>query len=149
MKKVTTEANDTEANDPVFSISGMNEKDDCNHAEEMTYIDPRTDKETPWKIEVLGYQSDAVSQQVAKQIDREQRRKFKAEKSGKIADPRPISDALEESYESIAKCVVGWSGTDEEYTPALCLQVVSNNESLRDQIKKFSEDLGNFGNSKN
>lgn len=146
MTKATQDANgDTE----LFSISGLNEKDDCNHAEDMVYIDPRNDKETPWVLQILGYQADAISRQVQKQIDREQRRKFKAERSGKVVDPRPISDALDESYESIAKCVVGWSGTNEEYSPSLCLQAVSNNESLRDQIKKFSEDLGNFGNGKN
>lgn len=135
--------------DELFSIANLNEKDDCNHAEEMVYIDPSNEKETPWVIQVLGYQADVVSRQVQKQIDREQRRKFKAEKSGKVAEPRPISEALDESYESIARCVVGWSGIKEEYSDSLCLQVVTNNESLREQIKKFSEDLGNFGNSKN
>ena len=111
-------------------------------------IDPRAEKETPWKLMVLGYQADVLKKNVYKQLDREKRREYKAQKSGKVADPRPISESVDEGYASIAACIVGWTGTDNEYTPALALNIITNNESVREQVKKFSDDLGNFGNSK-
>lgn len=132
----------------LFSLDNLNEVDACNHAEEMIYIDPRTEKETPWILMVLGYQADVLKNNVYKQLDREKRREFKAQKSGKVADPRPISDSVDDGYASIAACIVGWCGTEKQYTPALALNIITNNESVREQVKKFSDDLGNFGNSK-
>jgi len=143
-----TKKQETQPAVEVFSLSSMNEVEDCNHAEEMVYIDPRTDKETPFVLMVLGAQADSIQSDVFKQIDSDARRNFKAERSGKVAEPRKISDKMSEGIASIANRVVGWSGTDDIYSRDLCLKIMTNNPSLREQVQAFSEDLGNFGNSK-
>jgi len=132
---------------PLLSLSDLNEVEACSHAEEMTFKDS-LGEDTEIKVMVLGAHATSVQRDVNKQINRMRRETFKAEKSGKVAQPRDAEDDIDNGIAGIAKRVVGWSGLQEKWSPQFALQFCTQNPSFREQVREFSEDLGNFGNSK-
>lgn len=137
-----------------FDIAGLDEVNACSHAEEMTFIDPKTSEETDFIVMVLGTHAESVQDDIYKQLNRSRREEFKAKKSGKVAEPNLIEEDMGSNIASIAKRISGWTGLNNKgveipYTPRKALELCTQSPSLRTQVQEFSEDLGNFGNSKN
>ena len=131
----------------LMSLNDLNEVDACNHAEEMTFKDS-LGEDTDIKLMVLGAHADLVQADLNKQIDRIRRNEFKSKKQGKIAEPNPAADDIDSGIATVAKRIVGWSGIEDKFTPQNALRLCTQNPSCRGQVSEFSENLGNFGNSK-
>lgn len=136
-----------------FDILGLDEVNACSHAESMIFIDPKSKEKTDFIMQVLGTHAETIQDDIYKQLNRARRDEFKAKKSGKVAEPNLIEEDIGNSISSIAKRIVGWSGltdkgADIPYSVRMALQLCTQSPSLRAQVQEFSEELGNFGNSK-
>lgn len=129
------------------SLSNLNEVEACSHAEEMTFKDSEGEL-TNIKLMVLGTHAQVVQDGIYRQIDQSNRQEFKQKKAGRVVEPALTEEHMSKSIASIALRIVGWSGISEPWTPKLALQFCTQNPSGRAQVQEFSEDLGNFGNSK-
>ncbi len=131
----------------VISISELNLVDQCSEAVEMPFLDT-TGEETGITFLVLGAHAEEIQRWTNKKLNARRRQEEMLKKRGKSSDIRPIEEDIDFGTELIARRLVGWTGIKEEWTPDLALQLCTCNPLAVEQIREFSEDLGNFGKSK-
>jgi len=136
-----------ETSKPVLSLADFNASAKCSNAFEFPYLD-ENGEETPWRIQVVGDQSPQVKKAIFAKINRKRQQEEFLKKKGKEIPLEDIEEIIEDNFENLAACIVGWSGIAEEYSHALAVQALINNKSLADQVKAASENILNFKNGK-
>lgn len=132
---------------PVLSLADFNASAKCENAFEFAYLD-EFGEPTPWKIKVIGDQAPQVKRAIYAKINQKRRQEEFLRKKGKDVPLDDIEDLIDDNFDSLAACIVGWSGIAEEYSPELALQALKNNKSLVEQVKTNTENIQNFLKSK-
>ena len=129
------------------SLSSLNVVDSCSHAEEMPFLD-ELGEETGITFMVLGAHAPEVQRWTNKKLNARRRQDDQREKRGKNTEVRMVEDDIEFGNELISKRIVGWTGITEEWSPQMSLQLCTQSPLAVEQVREFSEELGNFGKSK-
>jgi hypothetical protein len=129
------------------SLASLNVVNRCSHAEEMPFLD-EMGEETGITFMVLGAHAPEVQKWTNKKLNARRRQDDQREKRGKNTEIRMVEDDIDFGNELISKRIVGWTGIDEEWSTQLSLQACTENPLIVEQVREFSEDLGNFGKSK-
>jgi hypothetical protein len=128
---------------PLLSLSAFNASTIC----EKTYRFPLIGfdgAETSVFLTIKGSESKSVKDAIYKKLDKKRRQeKIDAECNRKPAFVETEVIVLDQK-ESIAMCIVGWSGLDVEYTPELAVQLVANSDLVLEQVKNAAERVSNF-----
>lgn len=129
------------------SLASLNVVDKCSHAEEMPFLD-ELGEETGIVFMVLGAHAPEVQKWTNKKLNARRRQDDQREKRGKNTQVREVEDDIDFGNELISKRLVGWIGIDEEWSAQTALQLCTQSPLASEQIREFSEELGNFGKSK-
>jgi len=132
-----------ETSKPVLSLADFNASAKCSNAFEFPYLD-ENGNETAWLIQVVGDQSPQVKKAIFAKINRKRAQEEFLKKKGKEPVLEDIEEIINDNYESLAACIVGWSGIVEPYSHELAVRALSDNKSLADQVKAASENILNF-----
>jgi hypothetical protein len=129
------------------SIFDFNAEKQCENGFEFEYVNENGEG-TGFFITVIGDQAPFVKKAIYSKINKERTAEAILKKRGKDVPVKPIEELINDNAEGVAACIIGWRGVEEQYTPELAFQLVSNNKLIFDQIKDASENLANFTKSK-
>jgi hypothetical protein len=133
----------TKESKPVLSLADFNASAKCENAFEFPYLD-ENGKETSWLISVIGDQAPAVKRAIYSKFDKKRKQEDFAKKRGKEVPIEDFEEIIADNFDSLAACIVGWSGITEPYSHELAKQALENNKLLAEQVKSASEDIKNF-----
>ena len=129
------------------SIFDFNAEKQCENSFEFEFINEHGEG-TGFFLSVIGDQAPSVKKAIYAKINKERVAEAILKKRGKDAPVKPIEELISDNAEGVAACIVGWRGVEEQYSPELALQLVSNNKLIFEQVKEASENLANFTKSK-
>lgn len=129
-----------------FDIESFNSVAACEQGNEMEVMQPDGITGLGIFFNVLGAQSDVVTQSVKASSKRYLAGRNIAEKQNKEAEfTNKIIDASDSKAINDAVIrVTGWRGVQQEYSPDLLKAVLKRNPHWIEQIFKYSEAIGNF-----
>jgi hypothetical protein len=128
----------------VLSFKDMNLVSTADKPFEFAYIDPNTQKETEFKVKVIGSHSNIVTDAVLENADAQRRSDKLSERKGKEIEIRKAKDDVQFSVELTAKRIIGWSGIDIDYSPEKAIELCTINPELRKQVNDASDEIKNF-----
>lgn len=127
----------------LLSLAAFNATQIC----EKTYTFPLIGfdgAETSVLLTIKGSEAKSVKDAIYKKLDKKRRQeKIDAERNKKPAFVETEVLVLDQK-ESVAMCIVGWTGLDEEFSPELALQLVANSDLVLQQVKDNAETVSNF-----
>lgn len=126
-----------------FSIAELNATTVADIPRDLPLINKATGEEIGITLKVVSEESAIFKAFQRKALNTERMKLALQSKTGKTEVE--TWEETEQKYDrAVAARIVGWEGITEEYSPALALQLVSNNASIAEQVLKCSSEPVDF-----
>jgi len=127
-------------------------------AQEFELVHPASKKPLGVFLKVLGPESKAFKERVRREINRDRRRSFEAQRKGKASEPNTLEEDEAFGIELVADLVKGWRtvtdgksepviqwGTEKlDFNPDNLKRWLTHFQWVIPQINDFTNELGNF-----